>query len=121
MQRRDFITLLSGAFAALPLGAHAQQPERMRRVSMLLGLSEKDPEAKTRLKAFLLGMRDLGWIEGRNVQVEYRFAGSNLESINKHVAELIRLSPDVIVANSTPVLAALRAATSTIPIVLAFC
>ena len=89
----------------------------MRRVSVLLGLAEKDPEAKTRLKAFRLGMRDLGWIEGRNVQVEYRFAGSNLELINKHVAELVRLAPDVIVANSRAVMAALRPATSTIPIV----
>jgi putative ABC transport system substrate-binding protein len=62
-------------------------------------------------------MRDLGWIEGRNVEIEYRFAGTNLESINRHVAELVRLAPDVIVAHSTPVMAVLRPATSTIPIV----
>ena len=91
----------------------------MRRVSLLLGLSEKDPEAKGRIQAFRRGMRDLGWIEGRNIQIEYRFAGSNLELIGKHVAELIKLAPDVIVANSTPVMAALRPATSTIPIVFA--
>jgi putative tryptophan/tyrosine transport system substrate-binding protein len=119
MQRREFITLLGGAAATWPLAARGQQPERMRRVSMLLGLGEKDPEAIGRVKAFRLGMRDLGWIEGRNVQIEYRFAGTNLESINKHVAELIMLAPDVIVANTTPVLAALRPATSTIPIVIA--
>jgi putative ABC transport system substrate-binding protein len=119
MKRREFITLLGGAVVAWPLAARAQQPERMRRVSMLLGLTEKDPEAIGRVKAFRLGMRDLGWIEGRNVQIEYRFAGTNLESINKHVAELIRLAPDVIVANTTSVLAALRPATSTIPIVFA--
>jgi putative ABC transport system substrate-binding protein len=117
MRRREFITLLGGAAAAWPFAARAQQPERMRRIGMLLGIAEKDPESEGRVKAFRLGMRDLGWIEGRNVQVEYRFAGSNLESINKHVAELIRLAPDVIVANSTPVMAALRPATSTIPIV----
>jgi len=117
MKRREFITLLGGAVVAWPLAARAQQPERMRRVSMLLGLTEKDPEAIGRVKAFRLGMRDLGWIEGRNVQVEYRYAGSNLESIKKHVAELIKLAPDVIVANTTPVIAALRPATSTIPIV----
>jgi putative ABC transport system substrate-binding protein len=64
-------------------------------------------------------MRDLGWIEGRNIQIEYRFSGTNPESINKHVAELIKLTPDVIVANTTPVIAALRPATSTIPIVFA--
>jgi putative ABC transport system substrate-binding protein len=119
MKRREFITLLGGAVVAGPLAARAQQPERMRRVSMLLGLTEKDPEAIGRVKAFRLGMRDLGWIEGRNVQIEYRFAGTNLESINKHVAELIRLAPDVIVANTTSVLVALRPATSTIPIVFA--
>jgi len=119
MKRREFITLLGGAVVAWPLAARAQQPERMRRVSMLLGLTEKDPEAIGRVKAFRLGMRDLGWIEGRNVQIEYRFAGTNLESINKHVAELIRLAPDVIVANTTSVLVALRPATSTIPIVFA--
>lgn len=89
----------------------------MRRVSVLLGLTENDPETKARLKAFRLGMRDVGLIEGRSVQIEYRFAGTNLDSIKKHVAEVIRLAPDVIVANSTPVMAVLRPATSTIPIV----
>jgi putative tryptophan/tyrosine transport system substrate-binding protein len=118
MKRREFITLIGGA-AAWPLAARAQQPERMRRVSMLLGLDEKDAEAISRVKAFRLGMRDLGWIEGRNIQIEYRFAGTNPESIIKHVAELIRLAPDVIVANTTPVIVALRPATSTIPIVFA--
>jgi putative ABC transport system substrate-binding protein len=117
MRRREFITLLGGAAMAWPLAARAQQPERMRRVSLLLGLGEKDPETNDRIKAFRLGMRDLGWIEGRNVQVDYRFAGTNLELINKHVAELITLAPDVIVANSSPVVTALRPATSTIPIV----
>ena len=91
----------------------------MRRVSMLLGLDEKDPEATSRVKGFRLGMRDLGWVEGRNVQIEYRFAGSNLESINKHVAEVVRLAPDLIVAQSSAVLTALRPATSSIPIVVA--
>ena len=118
MRRREFITLIGGA-AAWPLQAQAQQPEKMRHVSMLLGLDEKDAEANARVKAFRLGMRDLGWIEGRNIQIEYRFSGTNPESINKHVAELIKLTPDVIVANTTPVIAALRPATSTIPIVFA--
>jgi putative ABC transport system substrate-binding protein len=117
MRRREFITLLGGTAAAWPLAARAQQPNRMRRVSMLLGLTEKDPEAIGRIKAFRLGMRDLGWTEGRNVQIEYRYAGFNPESINKHVSEAIRLAPDVIVANSTPVMIALLPATSTIPIV----
>jgi putative tryptophan/tyrosine transport system substrate-binding protein len=119
MQRREFITLVGGAAATWPLAARAQHTDRVRRVSMLLGLAEKDPEAINRVKAFRLGMRDLGWIEGRNVQIEYRFAGTNLESINKNVAELVRLAPDVIVANSTAVMLALQPATSTIPIVFA--
>jgi putative ABC transport system substrate-binding protein len=118
MQRREFITLLGGA-AALPLAAWAQGSQQVRRVSVLLGLGEKDPEAIGRIKAFRLGMRDLGWIEGRNVQIEYRFAETNLELIDKHVAEVVRLAPDVIVANSTPVMTRLRSATSTIPIVFA--
>ena len=116
MRRREFVAGLVGA-VAWPLVARAQQAERVRRIGFLLGLAEGDPEANTRIKAFRLGMRDLGWIEGRNVSIEYRFAGSNLESIKKYVAELVRLAPDVIVANNTPVMAALKPATSTIPIV----
>jgi putative tryptophan/tyrosine transport system substrate-binding protein len=118
MQRREFITLLGGA-GAWPLAAWAQASQQVRRVSVLLGLGENDPEATSRVKAFRLAMRDLGWIEGRNVQIEYRFAETNLELIDKHVAEVVRLAPDVIVANSTPVMTRLRSATSTIPIVFA--
>ena len=118
MRRREFITLLGGA-AAWPLAAWAQGSQQVRRVSVLLGLGEKDPEATSRVKAFRLGMRDLGWIEGRNVQIEYRFAETNLELIDKHVAEVVRLAPDVIVAHSSAIMAALRPATSTIPIVFA--
>jgi len=91
----------------------------LRRVSVVIGLNEKDPEAQGRIKAFRLGMRDLGWIEGRNIQVEYRFTESNIDLTNKHVAEMIRLAPDVIVANTSAVVAALRSATSTVPIVFA--
>ena len=117
MQRREFITLVGGAATTWPLAARAQRTDRMRTVGMLLGLAEKDPETINRVKAFRLGMRDLGWIEGRNVQIEYRFAETNLESINKNVAELVQLAPDVIVANSSAAMVALRPATSTIPIV----
>ena len=110
VKRREFIGLLGGAAAASPLAAWAQKSQQMRRAGMLLGLDEKDPETNSRVRAFRLGMRDLGWVEGRNVQIEYRFAGTNLESINKHVAELIRLAPDVIVAHSSAVVTALRPA-----------
>ncbi|HSY26050.1 MAG TPA: ABC transporter substrate-binding protein, partial [Burkholderiaceae bacterium] len=119
MQRRAFITLVGGAAATWPLAARAQRTDRMRTVSMLLGLAEKDPEAINRVKAFRLGMRDLGWIEGRNVQIDYRFTAANPESIDKNVAEVVRLAPDVIVVNSSAVMVALRPATSTIPIVFA--
>ena len=119
VRRREFITLLGGATAAWPLAVRAQQPARMRRIALLVGLDERDAEAQMRVKAFRLGMRDLGWIEGRNIQIEIRFTESNLESINKHVAEVTGQAPDIIVANSTPVLAALRATKSTTPIVFA--
>jgi putative ABC transport system substrate-binding protein len=118
MKRREFITLLGGA-AAWPLMARAQQGERSRRVSVLIALDETDPEAQRRVKAFRLGMRDLGWAEGRNIQLEYRFTGGTLESINKHVTEVVKLAPDIIVANSTPVIAALRSTKTTTPIVFA--
>jgi len=116
MRRRKFISLLGGA-ATWPLAAHAQHADRMRTVSVLIGLAENDPETVARLKAFRLGMRDLGWIEGRNVQIDYRFAGTNLESTNRNVTELVQLAPDVIVANTTRIMAALQPATSVIPIV----
>jgi len=119
MRRRDFITLIGGTAATWPSAVWAQRTDRMRTVSMLLSLAEKDPEAINRVKAFRLGMRDLGWIEGRNVEIEYRFAGTDLESINRNVAEAVRLAPDVIVAQSTAVMVALQPATSTIPIVFA--
>ena len=119
MRRREFVTLLGGMVAAWPLAARAQKSDRMRRIIVLIGLDEKDAEAQRRAKAFRLGMRDLGWIEGRNIQIEIRFTESNLELINKHVTEVITLAPDIIVANSTPVIAALRDTKSAIPIVFA--
>jgi putative ABC transport system substrate-binding protein len=116
VRRRDFIKVIAGSAAAWPIAARAQ-PAQKRRVSLILGLAENDPEANARVKAFRLGMRDLEWIEGRNIQIENRFAGSSLELVNKHVAELVRSPPEVIVANSTPVIRALKPATTTIPIV----
>src|SRR5215472_15164730 len=116
MRRRDLITLV-GAATTWPLALRAQQSERLRRVSVLLGVPENDPETNSRLRAFRLGMRDAGWVEGRNVQIEYRYAGTDRDTIKKHVAELTRLAPDVILANSAPVMALLRPATNTIPIV----
>ncbi|HEY7228787.1 MAG TPA: ABC transporter substrate-binding protein [Pseudolabrys sp.] len=116
MRRRDFIKAIATSAVGWPLHARAQ-PAKMRRVSVLLGLAENDPEASARVKAFRLGMRDLEWIEGRNIQIDYRFAGSSLELINRHVSELIKSAPEVIVANSTPVMRALKPAITAIPIV----
>ncbi len=117
MQRRHFIALIVSAGMSLLGTAGAQQPQKMKRVGMLLALDESDPMGKSRVQAFRQGMRDLGWIDGRNAQIEPRYVGSNSQLINKHVAELIRVPPDVIVANSSPVMGVLRQATSTIPIV----
>src|SRR6516164_9520763 len=117
MRRRDFIKVVGGSTAVWPLALRAQQPQRMRRVSVLLGVPENDAETKSRVRAFQLGMRDAGWVEGRNVQIEYRYAGTDPEAIKKHIAELIPLAPDVILANSSPIVALLRSATKTIPIV----
>jgi len=117
MRRRDFIALL-GSATAWPLSGHAQQ-NHVRRVSVLLGTAENDPEAKSRVKALQQGLRDLGWSEPRNIQIDYRFVASNPDLIKKYVAEVVSLAPDVIVGNTTPVLAALKQATSSIPIVFA--
>ena len=117
MRRREFITLL-GSAATWPFAARAQQPGATRRVSLLLGLAD-GPDAKTRVRAFQLGLRDLGWIEGRNVAIDYRYGSSDLGLINQYANEIVGLAPDVIVGNSTPVLAALQQATSSIPIVFA--
>jgi ABC-type uncharacterized transport system substrate-binding protein len=118
MKRREFITLLGGA-AAWPLAARAQQPERMRRIGVLINLTADDPEGRARLAAFLEGLRELGWTDGRNIQIETRFGGGDVGRIRAHAAELVALAPDVIVANTTPVTRAVRQATSSIPIVMA--
>src|SRR4029078_11454961 len=116
MRRRDVIKAIATSAAAWPIMARAQ-PSKVRRVGVLLGLAENDPEANARVKAFRLGMRDLEWIEGRNIQIDNRFAGSSLALVKKHVSDLVRSPPEVIVANSTPVMRALKPATNTIPIV----
>ena len=115
--RRDFITLLGGA-VAWPLAARAQQPERMRRVGVLAGLAEDDPEMRGRLAAFRQGLEKRGWSEGRNVRIDYRFAPASAQ-VQVLAKELVALQPDVILALSTPVTAALQWASRTIPIVFA--
>jgi putative tryptophan/tyrosine transport system substrate-binding protein len=117
MKRRDFITLASGAAVAWPVLARAQQPERMRRVGVLMTVSENDPEGQARLDALRQGLKQLGWSEGKNLAIEYRWAGGDIGRLRDYAAELVGLAPDLIVANSTPALAALHAATTTVPVV----
>jgi putative ABC transport system substrate-binding protein len=105
MRRREFITLIGGA-SSWPLATRAQQPAQMRRVGVLLPFDENDPEVINRVKQFRLGMRDLDWIEGRSVLIDFRFTGGNSESISRCVTELIKTAPDVIVSYATPGLAA---------------
>ena len=98
MRRREFITLLGGA-VAWPLAARAQQPERMRRIGVLMSLAADDPEMKARLAAFLQGLQALGWTDGRNVRIDTRSAAGDAERIRRYAAELVALAPDVILAS----------------------
>jgi putative ABC transport system substrate-binding protein len=117
MRRRDFITLLGGA-AAWPLSARAQQPDRIRRVGVLIGLAEDDPESKPRLGAFRQGLEKLGWSEGRNIHLDVRFAvPTNEQQVQMLVKELLALSPEVVVSQSTPITAAFRRESRNVPIV----
>jgi putative ABC transport system substrate-binding protein len=117
MRRRAFIALLGGAAATWPLAPRAQRRERMRRIVFLHALAESDPDALARVVAFGQGLAALGWMENHNVQVEHRFSGGDLARIQAYATELVGSTPDLIVASSTPVLAALKQATHTIPIV----
>ena len=118
IRRRELIAALGGA-AAWPLAAHAQQAERMRRVVFLHALAEHDPQVQARIAAFRQGLETLGWIENRNVHIEHRYSAGDLAQMQAHTAELVSSAPDLIVASSTPVIAALKHATRTTPIVFA--
>jgi putative ABC transport system substrate-binding protein len=116
IERREFIALLGGT-AAWPLAARAQQPERMRRVGALVAFGEKDSIGQACAAAFRHGLERLGWVEGRNIQVDYRFAAGDLALYRTYAAELVGLSPDAILAGASPAVAALRPLTNNIPIV----
>jgi putative ABC transport system substrate-binding protein len=118
VKRRAFITLLGGAAAAAwPLSARAQQPAQIRRVGMLIGYTENDPETQARLAAFRQAFEQLGWKEGRSVRIDYRFAPASPDEARLFAKELVALHPDVLVGNSTPAAAALLRETRSIPIV----
>ena len=116
MKRRNFITLLGGA-AAWPVAARGQQPERMRRIGVLVAYAESDPEAQARIAAFRQGLREVGWTEGRNLRMELGWGTGDPDRARTLATELISIAPDVIVAHGTPALTALYRATRTIPVV----
>jgi putative ABC transport system substrate-binding protein len=116
--RRDFITLLGGA-AAWPLAAGAQQTERMRRIGVLAGLSADDPQGQARLVAFVQGLQQLGWTDGRNVRIDFRWGASDADRFRRYAAELVALAPDVILASGSPAVGPLLQATRTVPVVFA--
>jgi putative ABC transport system substrate-binding protein len=119
MQRREFITLLGGAAAAWPLAASAQQSERVRRIGVLQVLAASDPDWQRRLAAFKHALAELGWIAGRDIVFEYRYADARPERLPALAAELVQANVDVIVTNAAQPVEAARKATSTVPIVMA--
>jgi putative tryptophan/tyrosine transport system substrate-binding protein len=117
VRRREFITLLGGAAIAWPSAVRAQQGDRMRRVGVLMNLASDDAEGQARLAAFLRGVHQLGWIEGRNVRIDVRWGAGDTDSGRRYAAELIALAPDVILSAGSPSAAALQQATRKVPIV----
>ncbi len=114
MRRREFITLLGGA-AVWPRAARAQQGQRVRRIGALMNLAADDPVSIARAKAFTEGLQALGWVDGRNVQIDYRWAASKPDLFQRHAAELATLAPDVILAAGGAALPAVLQATRSIP------
>jgi len=117
MKRRRLLILLGSAVASKPLAGHAQQADRTRRIGVLMGFAENDEVWQTYLAAFRLRLQDFGWTNGRNLRIDYRFAGENAERTRLAAEELVALSPDVIFVSTNPAVSALMKATHTIPIV----
>jgi putative tryptophan/tyrosine transport system substrate-binding protein len=117
MRRRNFIALLGGAAATWPLAARAQQPERMRRIGVLMNVAADDTEAPARVGAFSQGLAELGWTIGRNVRIDYRWYAANADAARKYAAELVALAPDVILASGTLGVTAIQQVTRPEPIV----
>jgi putative tryptophan/tyrosine transport system substrate-binding protein len=118
VRRRDFITLVGGA-TAWPLEARAQQADRVRRIGVLMNLAADDSEGQARIAAFVQGLRELGWADGRNVRIDYRWAAGDASAFHRYAEELLALAPDVILASATPSVQALQKVTRTVPIVFA--
>src|SRR5690348_2786514 len=116
MRRRDFVMMLGGTAASLPFTVHAQ--ERMRRVGAIMGgAAENDTEGKARIAAFLQGLGQLGWVDGRNVRIDIRSPGGNPDNIRRYAAELVALAPDLIFSSGSAAVGPLLQATRTVPIV----
>jgi putative ABC transport system substrate-binding protein len=119
VRRREFITLLGGAAVARPLAARAQHFERMQRIGVLMNVAADDAEGQGRVAAFQQALQQLGWTDGRNVRIDYRWATGDTGRFQRYAEELLALAPDVVLASSTPSVQALQQATRTVPIVFA--
>src|SRR6478672_434954 len=117
LRRRQFLTLLGGAAVAWPLAAHAQQPERMRRIGVLMSTVEGDQRGLEYITAFAQGLAELGCTVGRNVRIEYRWGAGDLDRFRRYAAELIALSPDVVLATAGSIVGAFQQVSRTVPIV----
>jgi putative tryptophan/tyrosine transport system substrate-binding protein len=120
MRRREFIILLGGAVSAWPLVTRAQQSDRMRRIGLLVGYSEGDAEGQASIAAFRQRLRELGWIEGRNIRIELRWAAADPDKARNFAKELVGMAPDVIVSSSNLVTEIVQQETHTVPIVFVF-
>jgi putative ABC transport system substrate-binding protein len=117
MRRREFITLVGGAVAVRSVVAQAQQADRVRRISVLLGQAVDDPQGRARIAAFLQALQNLSWTDGRNVRIDVRWGAGNSDEIRRHAAELAALKPDVILASGSATVGPLLQATNAVPIV----
>ena len=116
MRRREFITFLGGA-AAWPLAARAQQPERMRRIGVLINLTADDPQSQARIAVLLKGLQQFGWAEGLNIRIDYRWGSGDVNRLRNYAAELIALAPDVVLAGGSEAAATFQQASRNLPIV----
>jgi len=119
MRRRDLVKVVIGSAAAFACAARAQQPDHMRRIGLLTSVALDDQDNNARIAGFQQRLKQLGWTDGHNVRIDYRFAGGNLENFPKYAAELVALAPDVIVASGNA-LSAMLQATRMVPVVFAF-
>jgi ABC-type uncharacterized transport system substrate-binding protein len=117
--RRELLAALGGAAVAWPLAARAQQGERVRRIGVLMNLAADDPQALSRITAFVQGLQQLGWTEGRNMRIDTRWGAGDAARFHRYAEELLALAPDVVLASGTPAIQALQQATRTVPIVFA--